>query len=83
MERQSMLAKLTIRNCKFAYRCSAKWDDLEETDDDEIRFCNDCQKEVFFCDSDETLITFVKLNRCVAILKPNSNERLLGDVQYS
>ena len=79
----NMSDKLTIRNCKFAYRCSAKWDNLQETDDDDIRFCNDCQKEVFFCDSDDTLITFVKLNRCVAILKPKSTERLLGDVQYS
>ena len=76
----NMSNKLTIRNCKFAYRCSAKWDDLQETDDDDIRFCNDCQKEVFFCDSDDTLVTFVKLNRCVAILKSKSNERLLGDV---
>ena len=78
-----MSNKLTIRNCKFAYRCSAKWEDLEETNDDEIRFCNDCQKEVFFCDSDDTLVALVKLNRCVAILKPNSKGRLLGDVLYT
>lgn len=78
-----MRSKLTIRNCKFAYRCSAKWEDLEETEDDEIRFCNDCQKEVFFCDSDDTLVALVKLNRCVAILKPNSKVRLLGDILYT
>jgi hypothetical protein len=78
-----MSAKLSIRNCKFAYLCSAKWEDLQKTDDEEIRFCNACQKEVFFCDSDKTLIAFIKLNRCVAILKPKSNEFLLGDVQYS
>ena len=70
---RSMSAKLSIRNCKFAYRCSAKWDDLQEINDDEVRFCNDCQKEVFFCDSDKTLITFIKLNRCVAILKLKSS----------
>ena len=75
-----MSGKLTIRNCKFSYRCSAKWDDLQATDDDDVRFCNDCQKEVFFCDSDDILVAFVKLNRCIAIVKPKSNERLLGDV---
>jgi hypothetical protein len=78
-----MSSKLTIRNCKFAFKCTAKWDDLEETEEEEVRFCNTCQKEVFFCDSDDTLVTFVKLNRCIAILKPRSSEHLLGDVEYT
>lgn len=69
LEIHKMSDKLIIRNCKFSYQCKAKWNALIETDDDEIRFCNDCQKEVFFCDSNDTLITFIKLNRCVAILK--------------
>ena len=77
-----MPEKLTIRNCKFAYKCSAKWDNLQETEDESIRFCDECQKEVFFCDSDDTLISLVKLNRCIAILKPNSKEYLLGDIEY-
>ncbi len=77
-----MPEKLTIRNCKFAYKCSAKWENLQETEDESIRFCDECQKEVFFCDSDDTLISLVKLNRCIAILKPNSKEYLLGDIEY-
>jgi hypothetical protein len=77
-----MPEKLTIRNCKFAYKCSAKWDNLQETEDESIRFCDECQKEVFFCDGDDTLISLVKLNRCIAILKPNSKEYLLGDIEY-
>ena len=74
--------RLTIRNCKFAFKCSASWDSLEETDEEDIRFCNDCQKEVFFCENDDILVELVKLNRCVAILKPNSNKHLIGDVEY-
>ena len=35
----------TIRNCVFAFKCTAKWDDLNPTDDDKIHFCNECQKE--------------------------------------
>lgn len=77
-----MPEKLTIRNCKFAYKCTAKWDNLQETEDESIRFCDECQKEVFFCDSDDTLVSLVKLNRCIAILKPNSKEYLLGDIEY-
>ncbi len=78
-----MSDKLTIRNCKFAFKCSAKWDELQETEDDSIKFCDDCQKEVFFCENDDDLVAQVRLNRCVAILKPGSNERLLGDVIYT
>ncbi len=77
-----MSDKLTIRNCKFAFKCSAKWDELQETEDDSIKFCDDCQKEVFFCENDDDLVAQVRLNRCVAILKPNAKEFILGDVEY-
>lgn len=77
-----MSDKLTIRNCKFAFKCSARWDDLQETADEYIKFCDDCQKEVFFCESDDELVAQVRLNRCVAILKPNTREMILGDIQY-
>jgi hypothetical protein len=49
-----MADKLTIRNCRFAYKCSAKWEDLQETGDEFIRFCDDCEKEVYF----ECLLAF-------------------------
>jgi hypothetical protein len=78
-----MSDKLTIRNCRFAYKCSAKWEDLQETGDEFIRFCDDCEKEVYFCDSDDTLVSLVRLNRCIAILKPGSREFLLGDIEYN
>ena len=77
-----MSDKLTIRNCKFAFKCSAKWDDLQETADEYIKFCDDCQKEVFFCENDDDLVAQVHLNRCVAILKPNTKEMFLGDIEY-
>jgi len=75
--------KLTIRNCRFAFKCSSKWEDLQDTENDQIKFCNDCQKEVFFCEDDYALISHVRLNHCVAILKPNSKELILGDIKYS
>ena len=48
----------TIRNCTFAFKCEAKWEDLEEIDYDDVRFCNTCQKEVYFCHTDDDLIQF-------------------------
>ncbi len=61
-----MSANLSIRNCKFAYLCSTKWDDLQVTDDDDVRFCNACQKEVYFCYDDYELVSGIHLNRCIA-----------------
>ena len=78
---------LTIRNCTFAYKCAADWDLLQTTNDDSIRFCNECQREVHYCEDDDELAHCVKLNRCIAIYKEDSAEKgnpkmLLGDVTY-
>ena len=59
--------EFTIRNCVFAFKCTAKWDELTPTEDDKIHFCNDCQKEVHLCVDDDELIKSVRLNRCIAI----------------
>ena len=69
---------VSIRNCRFAFKCDRKWDDLTETREGEIRFCNVCEKEVHFCEDDDQLARSVKLNRCVAFLR--ENEFLMGDV---
>ncbi len=68
----------TIRNCIFAVKCSMKWDDLCDTENHEIRFCHNCQKEVFFCDTDEKIVDAIKKNKCVSIISPYSMELLLG-----
>ncbi len=60
--------ELTLRNCTFAFKCSAQWNSMEDvTLDGTVRFCLDCQKEVYYCQSDAELFSNIKLNRCVAI----------------
>lgn len=58
---------ITIRNCTFAYRCDRKWAELTKSDNPDVRFCNECQKNVYFCRSDDELAEAVKQDRCVAI----------------
>jgi hypothetical protein len=74
---------ISIRNCTFAFQCTAKWQQLDETEDEDIRFCNDCQREVYYCFDDDDLARCVKLNRCVAF-KRNCEDIddhiLLGDI---
>lgn len=77
-----MSDQLTIRNCVFAFKCTAQWDELTLTDDDKIHFCQDCQKEVHLCEDDDELVVAVRLNRCVAIYREEAGQRhmLLGDM---
>ena len=60
---------ISIRNCRFAFKCEMKWDDLNETGDEDVRFCNSCEKEVHFCINDDELARAVRLNRCVAFVR--------------
>jgi hypothetical protein len=69
---------LTIRNCIFAFKCNSKWIDLTPTDNQRIRFCQDCQKEVHMCEDDDELVKSVRLNRCIAIYRDDGIE--LGDL---
>lgn len=34
-------------NCKFKKPCDLKWDSLEITEDEAIRFCNQCKRNVY------------------------------------
>ncbi len=76
------MSDLTIRNCVFAFKCTAKWEELDETADDSIKFCQECQKEVHYCSDDDELVTAVRLNRCVAIEK-DPCFRTIGDIRIT
>ena len=69
---------LTIRNCVFAFKCTAQWSELTPTDDEKISFCDDCQKEVHLCEDDEELAKSVRLNRCIAIYREGG--MIMGDL---
>jgi hypothetical protein len=73
---------LTNRNCVFAFKCDANWDELSDTEDEDVKFCNTCQREVHFCETDEELLKAVKRNLCIAIDQPygDGSYRFLGDV---
>ena len=47
---------LQLRNCKFAFECNAEWVNLSMTGKESIRFCNQCQKEVHRCETDDALL---------------------------
>jgi hypothetical protein len=38
-----------VRNCKSAYKCAAKWEDLQSTEIINVRHCGECAKNVTLC----------------------------------
>lgn len=36
---------------QFEFVCSKKWNEMTPTDNRKVRFCGDCQKNVYFCDT--------------------------------
>jgi len=53
---------------------------VDVTPEGTVRFCSDCQKEVYFCQTDTELVSNIKLNRCVAIHNYHKiNETLYDD----
>jgi hypothetical protein len=64
------MTALQLRNCEFAFRCDAQWDQLIETSQVKVRFCDTCNKEVRRCDTDDELLESIKLDLCIAIPDP-------------
>lgn len=80
------MSTVNIRNCKFAFRCDRKWDNLISTKDPDVKFCDECQQEVLFCHTDADLTEAIVRNRCIAIkienhLEPARSRVIMGSVR--
>jgi len=68
--------KKTIRNCdtEFIFRCPQTWNQLDDTESEDIKFCAACHRNVYFCDNDEDTLFHAKLGHCIARERPQENE---------
>ena len=59
----------TLRNieCTFEFKCDKQWDDLETQDASNIKFCKQCQKDVYLCKTQEELDRSRSLGHCISI----------------
>lgn len=69
---------VNIRNCSLGYECRQEWRQLLETDDQCIKYCKECEKNVYFIQTDHQLMEAIRGNRCVAIKMPNKSEVMVG-----
>jgi hypothetical protein len=66
-----MSKKIYINNCEevytFEYKCPLEWKNLKKTEDSKVRFCDECNKNVYRCKTDEEIDKHRQLNHCIAV----------------
>ena len=75
-----------IENCEYKvkYKCPLEWKNLKETKDSKIRFCNECNKNVYRCETSEDIDKHIELNNCIAIENDRGligEERTMGVIE--
>ena len=74
-----------IDNCEysFEYKCPLKWKNLKRTNKSKIRFCDQCNKNVYLCKTDKNINKNIKLNNCIAIDGPDKETMTMGIILQS
>ncbi len=65
---------MEVRNCRFKYQCPNDWSALDRTDKSNVRFCHQCNENVYFCSSSEELREALVNDYCVAIEVPKERQ---------
>jgi hypothetical protein len=60
-----------IKDYVFSFECSVGWENLDKTDDEKCRFCHQCNKTVYFVETQTELNKTAKKGNCVAFPNPN------------
>jgi uncharacterized protein (TIGR02996 family) len=82
LEWVALLDQTRVENCngpRFAFQCDKRWEDLGRTEDDLIRFCDDCRQNVYHCGSVEEANRHAQQGHCVAVDSREPREK--GDLQ--
>lgn len=68
-----------IENCIFKYKCEALWEALERTEAETIRFCPECERNVYACHNDWDLAEHIRAGHCIALFRDDGAELALGE----
>lgn len=65
---ENLEAEIAESVIEFRFKCPKRWENLIPTDENEqIRFCNECQKSVHFCTDIYTAREHAQRGNCVAL----------------
>lgn len=67
-----------VQNCPrhFLFRCSKRWEDLTRSEDDRVRHCTECDKDVHLCKTSEEISKAAGHGYCIAFY--DAEEEFLG-----
>jgi hypothetical protein len=55
-----------ILECDFAFKCPKQWENLNLLDHPDQRFCDSCNRKVFFVHTRQQLAVYQKQGHCIA-----------------
>jgi uncharacterized protein (TIGR02996 family) len=66
---KATVARVPIEECRFQwnFECPKQWENLQQTQDETVRVCSACEKQVYFCSSIAEAYEYAWLGLCVAI----------------
>lgn len=66
----------TIRNCLPMLRlvCPQRWEALAPTEEAQVRHCDQCDRRVHLCSTDEETIAHARAGHCIAREMPDASE---------
>jgi hypothetical protein len=53
--------------CTFKFKCDRQWSDLHELIELNVKYCEQCQKNVYLCKTQEEINQARLLGRCISI----------------
>jgi len=81
------ISRVHIENCSVSlqFQCPKRWEQLQLTRDETVRYCESCQQKVFFCETIEVAQTHAALSDCIAIdprlaRKPNDLDSTMWEL---
>lgn len=66
------------RKLSVVHRCRERWEDLQATDSDQVRYCNNCPMSVFHVADTQDFQRAIAPERCVMVKAPEQGQYFLG-----
>ena len=67
-----------LANCKFSFKCTKNWENLNSTSEQEIRYCSDCHEKVYYCKTKSEIIWAIKNKKCISIYSDDNYMDLMS-----
>jgi uncharacterized protein (TIGR02996 family) len=60
-------SKIELCQVEFEFQCPKKWENLQVTHEEQVRFCDSCRQNVYYCHSIEEAQKHAVEDHCVAV----------------